>query len=155
MDYFNKILTTFLSLDGVRILAVYRGQKALGSHQKYLNLCSEDERRSYGFGTTWGWVINDRIFIFGWTISLSLCNVTTRYQTYSICFMRWRICMNWFNVIFTELYFSLAGHQRIVWIRLYTFIQINRFILWFINVKLLWIDLYCIKCEINKTDSTN
>jgi len=43
------------------------GWKALGFHQKYLNLCSEDERRSYGFGTTWGWVINDRNFIFGWT----------------------------------------------------------------------------------------
>ncbi len=38
--------------------------KALGFHQKYLNLCSEDEQRSYGFGTTWGWVINDRILIF-------------------------------------------------------------------------------------------
>ncbi len=25
---------------------------------------------TYGFGTTWGWVINGRIFIFGWTISL-------------------------------------------------------------------------------------
>ncbi len=48
-----------------------QGQKALGFHQKYLNLCSEDERRSCGFGTTWGWVINDRIFIFGWTIPLS------------------------------------------------------------------------------------
>ncbi len=46
-------------------------QKALGFHQKYLNLCSEDEQRSYGFGTTWGWVINDRIFIFGWTIPLT------------------------------------------------------------------------------------
>ncbi len=33
-------------------------------------LCSEDERRSYGFGMTWGWVINDRIFIFGWIIPL-------------------------------------------------------------------------------------
>ncbi len=30
----------------------------------------QDERRSYGFGTTWVWVINDRIFIFGWTIPL-------------------------------------------------------------------------------------
>ncbi len=27
-------------------------QRALRMHQKYLNLCSEDERRSYGFGTT-------------------------------------------------------------------------------------------------------
>ncbi len=35
------------------------GQKALGFYQKYLHLNSEDERRSYGFGTTWGWVIND------------------------------------------------------------------------------------------------
>ncbi len=28
-----------------------QGQKALGFHQKYLYLCSDDERRSYGFGT--------------------------------------------------------------------------------------------------------
>ncbi len=37
---------------------------------KYLNLCSKDKQKSYGFGTRWGWVINDRIFIFGWTIPL-------------------------------------------------------------------------------------
>ncbi len=35
-----------------------QGQKALGFHQKYLNLCSDDERRSYGFGTTRGLAIN-------------------------------------------------------------------------------------------------
>ncbi len=29
-----------------------KGQIALRFHQKYLNLCSEDERRSYGFRTT-------------------------------------------------------------------------------------------------------
>ncbi len=49
---------------------LWEGQRALRFKQKCLNLCSEDERRSYGFGTTWGWVINDRIFIFGWTIPL-------------------------------------------------------------------------------------
>ncbi len=49
---------------------LWEGQRALRYHQKYLNLCSEDERRSYGIGTTSGWVINDRIFIFGWTIPL-------------------------------------------------------------------------------------
>ncbi len=38
------------------------GQKALVPHPKYLN---------YRFGTTWGWVINDRIFIFGWVIPLN------------------------------------------------------------------------------------
>jgi len=42
---------------------------ALRFHQKYLYLCSEDERRSYGVGTTWGWVniVILSIFIFGWT----------------------------------------------------------------------------------------
>ncbi len=45
-------------------------QRALGFNQKYLNLCSEDEQMSYGFGTTWGWVINDCIFVFGWTFPL-------------------------------------------------------------------------------------
>ncbi len=48
----------------------------LGFHQKYLNMCSEDERRSYGFGMTWGWVVNDIIYIFGWTIPLMLYCVT-------------------------------------------------------------------------------
>ncbi len=37
---------------------------------EYLPLCSAEQRNSYRFGTAWGWV-NDRIFIFGWTIPLS------------------------------------------------------------------------------------
>ncbi len=49
------------------VLLSMEGLRALRFKQKYLNLCSDDERRSYGFGTTWGWVINDIIFIFGWT----------------------------------------------------------------------------------------
>ncbi len=28
-------------------------------------LCSEDEQRSFRFGTTWGWVISDRILFLG------------------------------------------------------------------------------------------
>jgi len=40
------------------------GPKTLGLNLKYLKLCSEDERRSYGLGTTWGWVINDIFYIF-------------------------------------------------------------------------------------------
>ncbi len=38
---------------------------------KYLPLCSAEQLNSYRFGTTWGWVNDDRIFIFGWTIPLS------------------------------------------------------------------------------------
>ncbi len=39
---------------------------------EYLPLCSAEQRHSYRFGTTWGWVNDDRIFIFGWTIPLSV-----------------------------------------------------------------------------------
>ncbi len=38
---------------------------------KYLPLCSAEQRHSFRFGTTWGWVNDDSIFIFGWTIPLS------------------------------------------------------------------------------------
>ncbi len=37
---------------------------------EYLPLCSAEQRNSYRFGTTWGWVNDDRIFIFGWIIPL-------------------------------------------------------------------------------------
>ncbi len=49
-------------------------------YQKYLNLCSEDEQRSYGFGMTWVWVINDIIYIFipltatVWSIVMEIIN---------------------------------------------------------------------------------
>ncbi len=66
MDYFNYVLSTFLDLDHFRILAVWEMVRELSEFiKKYLNLFSEDEQRSYGFETTWGWVINDRIFILG------------------------------------------------------------------------------------------
>ncbi len=65
-------LLPFWALKMIVALLSMEGQKALGFHQKYLNLCSEDERRSYGFGTTWGWIINDRFFIFRWTIALNV-----------------------------------------------------------------------------------
>ncbi len=38
---------------------------------KYFHFCSAEQRNSYRFGTTWGWVNDDRIFIFGWTITLN------------------------------------------------------------------------------------
>ncbi len=38
--------------------------------QKYILLCLTEDRNSYRFGTTWGWVNDNRIKIFGWTIPL-------------------------------------------------------------------------------------
>ncbi len=64
MDCFIDVLTTFLGLEYGSCIAVYAGSESS-------NLCSEDEWKSCGFGTTWGWVINDRFFIFGWTNPLN------------------------------------------------------------------------------------
>ncbi len=66
----RKIVISLLSMEG---------QRALGFYQQYIDLCYKDEWRSYGFGKTRGWVIiNDRIFIFWWTIPLSasLCLIS-------------------------------------------------------------------------------
>ncbi len=68
MDYFNDLLATFLSLDRVRILAVYGGSESSRNSSKNILICVP--KMNEGLGTTWGWVINDRIFIFGWTIPL-------------------------------------------------------------------------------------
>ncbi len=71
MDCFtNVLLTTFVGLGTFSYIAVYAESESSRISTKYLNLCSEDEQRSYGFVTTRGRVINDRIFIFGWTIPL-------------------------------------------------------------------------------------
>ncbi len=45
-------LLSFWALNVSVVLLSVQGQKALAVHQKYLNLCSEPERRSYGFRTT-------------------------------------------------------------------------------------------------------
>ncbi len=73
MDNFNNVLTTFLGLECVSYIGVYAGSESSRISLNYLNLSSEYERRSHGFGMSWheDWVINDRICIFGWTIPLS------------------------------------------------------------------------------------
>jgi len=45
-------LLPFWALQVVIALLSMGDQKALGFHQKYLNLGSKDEQRSYGFETT-------------------------------------------------------------------------------------------------------
>ncbi len=51
MDYFTDL--RFWTLI-VIITLLWEGQRAVRMHQKYLNLCSEDELNFYVFGTTWG-----------------------------------------------------------------------------------------------------
>ncbi len=52
----------FRALEVVVPLLSVQGQKALRFHQKYLNLCSKNEWRSYRFRMTWGRVIPEFLF---------------------------------------------------------------------------------------------
>ncbi len=61
MDYFTDLLATFLDLDRVNHIAVY------GMVRELSECIKKYEQSFYGFGTTWGWVINDKIFILGWS----------------------------------------------------------------------------------------
>jgi len=51
---------------------------------KYLPLCIAEQINTKRFGTTWGRVNTDRIFIFGWTNPLKTCfcfyNLFVRYK---------------------------------------------------------------------------
>jgi len=44
------------------------------------SLCSTEERNSSRFGTTWDWVHNNKMFIFGWTIPLRLVIDLSRWR---------------------------------------------------------------------------
>ncbi len=58
------------------------------------HLCFEDEQKSHcGFGMTWGWVINDNNFIFGWTNPLKPKN--NAFQSFVCAFVRAcvRVCV--------------------------------------------------------------
>ncbi len=43
---------------------------------EYLPLCSAEQTHSHRSGTTWGWVNDDWIFIFGWTVPLITNHIT-------------------------------------------------------------------------------
>ncbi len=48
---------------------------------EYLPLCSAEQIHAYRFGTTWGWVNDDIIFIFVWTIPLRSWSGLASLQT--------------------------------------------------------------------------
>ncbi len=70
-------------------LSIYLSIKKLSDLIKNILMCSEDEWRSYWFGTAWGWVINDRILIFGWTIPLSILWTEVSISTQTVCLFEW------------------------------------------------------------------
>ncbi len=85
-------LLRFWTWEHFSCFAVYGGSDRSPISSKYHNMCSGDERRLYGFGTTWGWVINDIHFILGWT------NPLTLDAQFQVCFT-WR----WLFMLFLRL----------------------------------------------------
>ncbi len=80
---------------------VYKATRILFVHQENKNnnfIHLFDERRSYGFGTTWGWAINDRIFIFGWTIPLK------KYPLFEVNNEMWEGAQNRGPLYFTKVH---------------------------------------------------
>ncbi len=59
-------LLPFWALNVVVVLLSMQGQKALG-FKNVLICVLKINKKVLRFGTTWAWVINDRILIFGWT----------------------------------------------------------------------------------------
>ncbi len=62
---------------------------------KYLPLCSAEQRHSYRFGTTWGWVNGDRIFIFGCTVPLSMSRMLENMS---------QVCLTLFLFVSRKIY---------------------------------------------------
>ncbi len=89
MDYFNDVLTTFLGLTCGSYIAVYAGSESSRfqyQYQKYLNLCSEDER-SYRFITALRGVINDRLCIIG--LTFPLCGHVSNSANFLQCYNKY------------------------------------------------------------------
>ncbi len=128
MDYFNNVLTNFLGLECGSCVAVYGGSESSQISSKYLNLCSADERRSYGFGTTWGWVIklySDSIILWPWILVKMQfgCLCISNYYYYDIllfCFTLYFIFHSFIrNLCFSEshtlaLYVELTASNSLV-----------------------------------------
>ncbi len=90
---------------------------------KYLPLCSAEQRHSYRFGTTWGWVNDDTIFIFGWTIPLSRLLCVHKGVTRFLLSLKWQIVPAYFEVKMrarTQNAYRLAGLEQAHTMRVWT-----------------------------------
>ncbi len=82
---------------------------------KYLPLCSAEQRNTSRFGTTWGWVNDDRIFIFGWSIALRDCLCfLLKYWIISLQLLQY-LLQTWFNLI-KRLYQTIFYQIFVLWV---------------------------------------
>jgi len=96
-EYILKSDWNFGTTDFHSILFLLGAKQLFGSNHssKYLPLCSAEERKSYRFATTWGRVNDDRIFIFGWSITLN-------YTVYDFCWFHSNLnsyCISFYSML--------------------------------------------------------
>ncbi len=104
MDYFDNVFHTFLSLDSVIYSAVNGTVTSLLVFlQNILNCVPKTDKSFYGFGTTWGLVINDKLLI--------LCGVNLLIVWMATWKIRY-ICKSWFYTFQSRLYMSKIGCTR-------------------------------------------
>ncbi len=115
-------LLCFWALNVSVALLSMQGQKALGFHQKYLNLCSEDEQRSYGFGTTWGWVWQNFHFWVNYPLRVVLFDKFTQKTYYEQCFLvwTWKVSFVYPANPISWKYVSIARVYGSIWRTIYT-----------------------------------
>ncbi len=93
---FHSIFFSYMKVNGAPKQPGYK----LSS--EYLPLCLAEQRNSYRFGTTWGWVNDDRIFIFGWTIPLSLAWVYALLKNTSVSISEDIYTVWWINLLYLD-----------------------------------------------------
>ncbi len=68
MDYSDDIVILFWALTVVITWqSMEQSQASCFFYPKYLKICSKDDQIFFGFGTIWDKVINEKIFILGWS----------------------------------------------------------------------------------------
>ncbi len=75
----------------------------------------KDNRRSYRFGTTWRWVINDRSFIFGWTIPLIILETHWNLDMADMYFVHERLFIrrirNLHKISISSIWHDMLNHK--------------------------------------------
>ncbi len=91
---------------------------------------SKQERHSYKFGVTWGWVNDDRIVIFGWTIHLKYFQPRAFDEPTSVCLHEPEELSNCFSVGSRCIaFYSFLLHKTIFLPTLKKMIQCSLFLL--------------------------
>lgn len=75
-------------------------------------MCSMEENQSYGSGTTWGWVSDDRMLIFGWTIPLMMEFAVCTYTSFPAALCLWLFYYSGYSCLLWSLHSSPPSASR-------------------------------------------